>query len=729
MAISGQNPTGQNSPQDDFNQVYRNISSFQLDFAESMDSALRLKNALKDTSKETGLLFQNSTAIKNNLAETLSLAAKLGTEYINQAKIKKREEATNALLQAQLKIKEEYETKIGVNLAGSLEKINRAIALEKKGLIVKKGYLSLDEARYYTTLKNIEGLNNTNKSLEEIKKSAEAGNKEFEKTQLKATAIKKIFNSISGIPFLKDFMNFEKIADAFDPQAGGSMIKGFKSLGSEILRVVKSPLFLLALGIMAAVSAFKSLIKLAFDYDKIVTDIANNTALSKTSAVGMLDAYRDISNQNLKLVDSLNSGYLSVKNQANALIELGSTLETNAMFTNEMVQNQIVLTKQMKMSAEEAAGIQKFSLLTGQSAEKILNTAMKQNTTVISYRKIFSQIAKINSELAVAYKNNPELIAKAVVQANKLGMSLEDTQKISKSLLDFENSIAGELEAELLLGKQFNFEKARALALDGKSAEAAAELVGQMGGLNALTNMNVIQRERLAASIGLSAEELTKSAREQAVLNALGEQNRAGLEERYEYLRKTGDIAGLEQLKAEAARKEGGQALLQDIARANLQDRFNESMERIKQIFTEIAAGPMIKLISGFAKMLEDTTMLKVIMVSLTALAGAIAASMIIATGGLAAVGAVVGGGVALAAMGGVGASSAGASDMAVAPLPNRTLPTSNTTTAGGGASGNDAMLKAIQDLHDTVKKGSDVNMDGIKVGTVTAMSSRKSAK
>ena len=74
-------------------------------------------------------------------------------------------------------------------------------------------------------------------------------------------------------------------------------------------------------------------------------------------------------------------------------------------------------------------------------------------------------------------------------------------------------SIEGELESELLLGRQFNFEKARELALMGKSSEAAGELLGQIGGINALEKMNVIQRERIAAAIGLSSDELSKAAR------------------------------------------------------------------------------------------------------------------------------------------------------------------------------------------------------------------------
>ena len=723
MATPGQTPLDQ-----DAGRIISLTAQLQNSLFGVTDAVASIKTQFKDLTTETAGFLQNTTKIKNLQEDIMSLAYKLGKEYVDQEKVQEKI-AENAGIQKKLEAQRDVilarNSGIGLKELDTRKKlqdlIDRGVRITKQ--TSQKAGVTAEEYRLYLLSKQIDSTQNNARLLGIVNKKIEAGNNQFKEMNVKAAALSKIFGTFSGIPFLKDFMEFKILSDAF--KKGNKA--GFAELGSQLKTILTNPLFLAAAGIVALVAGFKALVKLAFDYDKIITNIANNTALSKTSAVGLLDAYRSISDQNAKTVESLNSGFLSVKNQANAFIELGETLESNAMFTNDMVQNQILLTKQMKMSKEEATGIQKLSLITGQSAEKILNTAMKQNTTVISYRKIFAEISKLNAEISTAYKNNPELIAKAVVEANKLGMSLEQTQKISKSLLDFETSISGELESELLLGKQFNFEKARALALDGKSAEAATELMNQIGGINSLTQMNVIQRERLAASIGMSAEELSKSAQEQAVLNALGVQNKNALEERYEFLRKSGDLAGLEQLKAEAARKEGGQALLQDIARANLQDRFNESMERIKQIFTEVAAGPMIQLISGFAKLLENTFLLKTVAISLVALFGAIAASAVIASGGAALLGAAA----AVALVGGVGlygANSAmgGKEDMAVAPQPAQaSLPTRNNNlpnynnNQGGGGNNNNQNMGASQNTQTTAI----FNLDGKQFATAIATS------
>ena len=726
MATPGQNPQNQQSAADlqkDIDTMSSLSGKLQSQFAGIVDSVREIKTLIKDTSTVTKLYLENATDIKNIYSETRSLVAKLGTEYIDQEQVTKRireNESLTKTIQSQKRV-EMNEYKKAVLAANGTVKSQKDLIKDVSKIIetgteAQRQAIPVGELRVYLLAQEEKSLKGNQKILDGINSRLEAGNKNVKDMQVKATALSKIFGSMSGIPFLKDFMDFKVLSAEFQKGFGA----GISNLGNQLRAIIANPLFLIAAGVVAVVAAFKALIKLAFDFDKIVTDIGNNTGITRATTVDLLDTFRAISLEGTKLVGTLDSAFLSVKNQANAMLELQETLGTNVMFTNERIQNEILLTKQLKMSKEEAAGIQKLSLISGQSAEKILNTAMKQNTSAISYKKIFAEISKINSEISTAYKNNPELIAKAVVEANKLGMSLEQTKNISKSLLDFETSISGELESELLLGKQFNFEKARALALDGKSAEAATELIGQMGGINALTNMNVIQRERLAASIGMSAEELTKSAQEQAVLNALGVENKNALEERYEILRKNGDLAGIERLKTEAAKKEGGEMLLQDIARANLQDRFNESMERLKQIFTELATA-LIPMMERFAKILSNTTTMKIVMASLVGLAAAIATSMVIATGGAALVGAIAAGGLAYGAMsmtGGKGESELTAAPQPSLPTRNNNLPNYN-NNQGAGNSNNNQNMGASQNTQTTAI----FNLDGKQFATAIATS------
>jgi hypothetical protein len=713
-------PTPTPAPNDPINDMSLQLAKVRRDLMASIEVARDLSKEFKLSSASLKSSFEFATDTKHALDDARSIITKIGREYVDQEVISERIKLNNYEINAINASIEDAMKKMKKPLAdqdSQYDKISKKINSTSEKV---RARVTAEQTAFYNLKNEIKAREVVSTELGKANTLLDDGNKKVKEMQLKASALSRIFGSLTGIPFLKDFMDFKKIAADFEI----STKLGFKTLTGEVKRVLTSPLFLTLMTALAVVAAFKALVKLAFEYDKIVTDIGNNTAITRETTVDLLDTFRAISSEGTKLVGTLDSAFLSVKNQANAMLELQETLGTNVMFTNERIQNEILLTKQLKMSKEEAAGIQKLSLITGQSAEKILNTAMRQNTSAISYKKIFAEISKINSEISTAYKNNPELIAKAVVEANKLGMSLEQTKSISKSLLNFETSIAGELESELLLGKRFNFEKARALALDGKSVEAASELMGQIGGINALTQMNVIQRERLAASIGMSAEELTKSAQEQAVLNALGVENKNALEERYEILRKNGDLAGIERLKTEAAKKEGGELLLQDIARANLQDRFNESMEQLKQIFTELSTA-LIPMMERFAKILSNTTTMKIVMASLVGLAAAIATSMVIATGGAALVGAIAAGGLAYGAMSGAMSMTGGKGESELTAAPQPSLPTRNTSlpnynnNQGGYNNNNNQNTGTNQNTQTTAH----FYLEGNKFATAVAMS------
>ena len=675
------NTQNQDNFKDKTSKIVEDISNLEFSFLKVVDISKAFFDSLDNSSEVVKRIERYNTEIKNSFIDISSLASRLGTDYIKISQVNDRI-AKNSSKQKEINtvlsnLTKEYIANLsGVN-AQQIKSINTESAIKTiKDKVAKDGESSLgtQERTFYQLIKQLDALKEQENTLSDIYAQVEAGNKEFTKMSVKGQGLKRIFDQLNFIPFLSSFMRFDIIADKFLI----SKKAGFAELKSQIKTIVTSPYFLAAAGILAIVAALKALVKAALDFEKSIVAISNNLGFTRNATIGILDNFREISFQTLIFVKGLDSAFLSVKNQAAATAELQEILGTNAMFTNRMVQSQILLTKQMGMSKEEAAGIQKLSLLSGKSADDILQNAISQNKTAISYRKIISDISKVNAEISVMYKNNPELIAKAVIEANKLGLSLEQTQQISKSLLDFETSIAGELEAELLTGRRFNFEKARALALDGKSVEASKELLDQMGGLNGLTKLNVIQRERLAASIGMSAAELTNAAREQEVLNRLGFENKQALEEQYELMRQRNDVAGMAALKAQAEKTEQGKVLLQDIARANLQQRFQESVERIKQIFTEIAAGPIIKMLEGLARLLQNTTALKVIFGGLTLLATALAAKIALATGGLS----LLIGGLVTAGVMGSGLASYGSNDQYTTGPTLPSLPSTATTSA-----------------------------------------------
>ena len=106
-----------------------------------------------------------------------------------------------------------------------------------------------------------------------------------------------------------------------------------------------------------------------------------------------------------------------------------------------------------------------------------------------------------------------ENIAEAAVQARQMGLSLSTTAKIAEGLLDFENSITAEVEASVMIGKQLNFQRARQLALEGDIAGATKNIVDQVGTEAEFNKLNLLARQSLAKSIGVSVSEMAKLVR------------------------------------------------------------------------------------------------------------------------------------------------------------------------------------------------------------------------
>ena len=168
------------------------------------------------------------------------------------------------------------------------------------------------------------------------------------------------------------------------------------------------------------------------------------------------------------------------------------------------------------ISTETSAKLAKT--FTSFNGEKGLGTSVKRmkdfaamaisNGVVVG--DVMNDIASNTEVFAEFARDGGDNIAKAAIQARKLGLSIADTAKMASSLLDFESSIEKEMEASLMIGKQLNFNKARQLALEGDIAGAAKSVIDQVGGKEAFQNMNVLQRRSVAAAAGVDVSTLMK---------------------------------------------------------------------------------------------------------------------------------------------------------------------------------------------------------------------------
>ena len=258
---------------------------------------------------------------------------------------------------------------------------------------------------------------------------------------------------------------------------------------------------------------------------------------------------------------------ITLKNAHEAMVQIAAATGGVAEFTGDQLKTQIMLTKQLGLSADEAAGVYKFSVLTGKSSEKTndeMVEAFARTRNMVkgsaNFKETMAATAKVSGQLAANFKNNAAAITSAVVQAQALGTTLEAAQQQGRKLLDFESSISNELEAELMTGQQMNLERARAAALQGDQVTVMKELNNQGMTLEKFQNMNVLAQESFAKALGLSADELSNQLNKQKIAKEQGK-----------------SLAELNAEELKAAEK-----------RKTIQDRFNNMMEKLMDIVGSI---------------------------------------------------------------------------------------------------------------------------------------------
>jgi len=161
-----------------------------------------------------------------------------------------------------------------------------------------------------------------------------------------------------------------------------------------------------------------------------------------------------------------------------------------------------------------------LALTIGQSGvetEKFVNNSLnaaiateRQLGISVQTQAIMKDIADLTFLQKVNLGNSAESMGKAVIKARALGLTMMQLENSSKGLLNFESSIEAELEAELLINKELNFEKARTAALNKDYATVAEEMLKNAGSLKEFQDMSSVAQEAFARSMNMSTEETAK---------------------------------------------------------------------------------------------------------------------------------------------------------------------------------------------------------------------------
>ena len=205
----------------------------------------------------------------------------------------------------------------------------------------------------------------------------------------------------------------------------------------------------------------------------------------------------------------------------------------------DVSQASAAIRENLGVSAQEATNLSldfaRTAAATGQTAEQLTSTLtvlesissasrdvllnqLRVNAAIIGQAGVtpavvLQDIAQNTEFFAKFAKEGGDNILKAATFAKSLGSELGAVSGIAESLLDFESSIESQLEASLLLGRQINLDRARQLFFVGKTQEGLQEVLRQVGSEAEFTNLLPIQRQKLAESVGLNVEQLSRLVR------------------------------------------------------------------------------------------------------------------------------------------------------------------------------------------------------------------------
>jgi hypothetical protein len=362
---------------------------------------------------------------------------------------------------------------------------------------------------------------------------------------------------------------------------------GIKEIGTQLKTSLKDPLIVTGFLIDQIFNALKK-------SDKATGDLAKAFNIT----------YTDASNLREELIQMGNSSgdiAINARSLQESMVSVGNSLNSNAVLNEKDLITFTKLREQVGFTNEELAEMQKLTFVNGGNLEdNVANLLIAAKTTslnnkvLLNEKTIMSEVAKTSKAIQLSLGGSGKELGNAVAQAKALGMNMQQLENIAGSLLNFESSIASELEAELLTGKDLNLERARMYAINNDLAGVAREINKQFGSTAEFGKMNRIQQEAAAKAIGMSREELAATLTDQEALKDISADQVGKAQEALNAARARG-------MTEEQIRKKTIDNLM---SQQSIQERLNNTTEKLQEIFVNIAQ-PLMPLLDSLATVLE----------------------------------------------------------------------------------------------------------------------------
>ena len=334
------------------------------------------------------------------------------------------------------------------------------------------------------------------------------------------------------------------------------LMAGLKPIMAGIVKTLTDP----ATIITKIVGEFFKVNKAAVDYTRL-------TGINATNQAAL----------NSRLATSVD--YLETAAELTNRLGMSAT----SVFSNDTIAAIAEAKNLLGLTAEQAGSLGIRSKLANQDIDSFQDNLLKGvsagnalNSSLVAPGVAMRDVLDASEDITMSLSNNPDALGKAAVAARAFGMSLSQVSDIAEGLLNFEDSISAELEAELMTGRYLNLERARELALTNDLEGLSKELAKNGATAAELSKMNRLEQDALAKALGMNREQLAKSIlAQEASKNATLEQRAA--------------VMGVT--------KEQMQSM-------DIQERMSKSIDKLAQAFAPLleALVPIVELVMSAIK-------------------------------------------------------------------------------------------------------------------------------
>ncbi len=212
-----------------------------------------------------------------------------------------------------------------------------------------------------------------------------------------------------------------------------------------------------------------------------------------------------------------------------SMLAVTSTIGSSQVVTEMMVRDITLLSVQLGVAESTSA---EFLRIMGQVSKSIMSsqsdislfTAALSAAAGTNLNEVMGDVSSAAKTGYQFLSRDPLVLAKAAVEARRMGTSLQSSTTTASSLLNFTQNVKDEMEASVLLGKSMNLQKARELAYHRDILGLNREILN-IANQTDFDHLDPFQQDAVARALGKSADELAKMLQADREMNAMKQSN------------------------------------------------------------------------------------------------------------------------------------------------------------------------------------------------------------